>query len=72
MWVSAQCKVICERHFSNLLIIHQVKTKEIHNRAVTEVWILVLINIDVKILFLRLLLSFYFDCEDISNTKDAT
>ena len=59
------CEVACEARFSNSLIFHQVRTKEI--TTLKEVWIPRIF----MILLLRLLLSLCFDWEDISNTRDS-
>ena len=63
------CLVFTEQdNFSNSLIIHQVKTKK------SQLWrrfgYPVLISIDLDGI-IRLLLSFCFDCEDISNTRGS-
>ena len=49
-------------------MIHQAQTKEIKNVSVAGY--LILIGIDFSMLFLRFLLSFSFDWEQISNTHE--
>jgi len=58
-----------QHDFSSSLIIHQVERKEIMIMLVLGY--LILISIDFTILFLRFLLSFSFDWEDISSTQDS-